>query len=42
MGVQVSVPTTHRLADVGRGLAALAGVGLVVVGVPLALATWVG
>ena len=42
MGVHVSVPTSHRLADVGRGLVALAGVALVVVGVPLALAAWVG
>lgn len=32
----------HRWSDAGRGLAALAGVAILVVGVPLALASWVG
>ena len=32
----------HRWSDAGRGLAALAGVAILVVGVPVALASWVG
>ena len=32
----------HRGSDVARGLAALAGVAILVVGVPVALASWVG
>jgi len=32
----------HRWSDASRGLAALAGVAILVVGVPVALASWVG
>jgi LysM domain len=32
----------HRWSDAARGLAALAGVAILVVGVPVALASWVG
>ncbi len=32
----------HRWSDAGRGLAALAGVAILVVGVPAALTSWVG
>jgi hypothetical protein len=42
MTAQMNVRTSHRLVDAGRGLLALAGVGLMIVGVPLALASWVG
>ncbi len=42
MTAQMRVRTPNRLVDAGRGLLALAGVGLMVVGVPLALASWVG
>src|SRR5262245_44087240 len=35
-------PATHRASDVGRGFLALVGLVVLVVGVPIALVTWVG
>ena len=42
MSVQMNLSTHHRAADLGRGLIALAGVVVLIVGVPVALLTWVG
>ena len=42
MTVQTIQRTNHRAADVGRGFLALAGTLALVVGVPVALVTWVG
>ena len=42
MSVQTNLSTPHRAADLGRGAVALVGVVALVVGVPVALLTWVG
>jgi LysM domain len=43
MTVHVSQrPAAHRASDVGRGFLALVGLVVLVVGVPIALVTWVG
>jgi hypothetical protein len=42
MNVHTLQTTRPRIADVGKGLAALAGVAALVVGVPVALLAWVG
>lgn len=42
MSVLMSHTRPNRAADVGRGLAALVGVAVLVVGVPVALLAWVG
>jgi LysM domain len=42
MTAQTIQRTSHRAADVGRGFVALVGTLVLVVGVPVALVTWVG
>jgi LysM domain len=42
VSAHLQLDTPHRWSDAGRGLAALAGVAIIVVGVPVALASWVG
>ena len=42
MSVQMKLRNPHRASDVGRGFLALVGVIALVVGVPMALMTWVG
>jgi hypothetical protein len=42
MNVRTLQRTSPRIADVGKGLAALVGVAALVVGVPFALLAWVG
>jgi hypothetical protein len=42
VSAHTQLDTPHRWSDAGRGLAALAGVAILVVGVPVALASWVG
>jgi LysM domain len=42
MNVHTLQTTRPRIADVGKGLAALAGVAVLVAGVPVALLAWVG
>jgi LysM domain len=42
MSAHLQLDRPHRWSDAGRGLAALAGVAILVVGVPVALASWVG
>jgi LysM domain len=42
MSVPTTLSTHNRVADVGRGLLALVGAAVVVVGVPAALLWWVG
>jgi LysM repeat protein len=42
MNVHTLQTTRPRIADVGKGLAALAGMAALVVGVPVALLAWVG
>jgi hypothetical protein len=42
VSVQTQLDRRHRWSDAGRGVAALAGVAILVVGVPVALASWVG
>ena len=42
MSVQMQLDRSHRWSDAGRGLGALVGVAMLVVGVPVALSSWVG
>ncbi len=42
VSAQLQLDKPHRWSDAGRGLAALAGVAILVVGVPVALTSWVG
>ena len=42
MSGQIQLDRPHRWSDVGRGLSALVGVAILVVGVPVALTAWVG
>ena len=42
MSAHLQLDRPHRWSDAGRGLAALAGVAILVVGVQLALTSWVG